>query len=155
MATIRDQLGEHRFFRALPAPLVDRIAAHTQETTFTADQQLTAAGAAADCCWAIQSGRVEVGIYVPHTGLHTLETLHSGDLLGWSWLFGKHRWTFDAVGVKPGRALRIAAQPMRDLLSSEPALGLPLVLALAAVMDERLQSARARLTNFYGDHDDD
>lgn len=155
MAAIREQLVEHRFFGALPATLIDHVAVHTHEITFAAGEQLITAGAAAECCWAIQSGRIAVGIYVPQTGLHTLETLHSGDLLGWSWLFQAHRWTFDAAGVKPGRALLIAAAPMRALLKEDPAAGLPLVLALAAVMDERLQSARARLTNFYGDGNDD
>lgn len=154
MATIREQLAEHRFFAHLPASLIDRVAEHAQEVSFKAGEQLITAGTSAQYCWAIQSGRVTVGIYVPHTGLHALETLHSGDLLGWSWLFNAHRWTFDAVGAKAGMALAIPAQPMRELFETDPALGLPLVLALASVMDERLQSARARLTNFYGDDDD-
>ncbi len=154
MASIREELADHRFFAQLPDKLVDRVADHAQEITFAVGEQLITAGTSAQCCWAIQSGRVTVGIYVPHAGLHALETLHSGDLLGWSWLLLPHRWTFDAVGAKSGTALRIEAQPMRDLFETDPALGLPLVLALATVMDERLQSARARLTNFYGDEDD-
>ena len=38
---------------------------------------------------------VALELHVPARDAVTSETLHDGDLLGWSWLFPPYRWEFD------------------------------------------------------------
>ena len=44
-------------------------------------------------------GDVALEIVVPGRGPHVVETLHTGEVLGWSWLFPPYRWTFDAQAL--------------------------------------------------------
>lgn len=155
MTAVRDELAAHRFFRGLPTSLIDELAGWASPIEFTTDELLIRTGATADRMLVLLSGRVAVGIHVPQRGLSIIETLHSGDVLGWSWLFPPHRWTFDAICTKPGRAIEIDALPVRKLVTDNPGAALPLVLAVAGVMNERLHSARARLLNLYGGDDED
>ncbi|MDP3972869.1 MAG: cyclic nucleotide-binding domain-containing protein, partial [Candidatus Nanopelagicales bacterium] len=147
---LADELASHRFFRDLPEHLVNQLAAWAAPVEFTAEEKLITTGKPADRMLALQSGRVAVGVHVPQLGLSIIETLNSGDVLGWSWLLPPYRWTFDAIGIKAGRAIQIEAAPVRELLTGNPVEALPLVMAMAGVMNERLHSARARLLNLYG-----
>ncbi len=154
MTAIRDSLATHRFFRELPDPLIDELADWAKPVEFAEDELVIRTGGVADRMFAVLSGRVAVGVHVPQRGLSIIDTLHSGDVLGWSWLLPPHRWTFDAIGVKPGRAIEIDAIPVRNLVAENPGAALPLVMAVAGVMSERLHSARARLLNLYGGDDE-
>lgn len=152
--TFRESLASTRFGRGLPDEILDLMAGGTRRIQFSVGQTLIRTDAPADQFFVIESGRAAVAIHVPGHGLKVLETVHSGDVLGWSWLVGKHQWTFDGVGVKAGSALVIDAGPLRSLIEKDPAAALPLVLRVLDVMNERIQSARSRLLNIYGDEDD-
>ena len=148
---INDLLVGHRFFQPLPDELRERLAGCSELVTFKAGENLLTEGAQANSFFAIRSGRVAVGVHTPNRGLAVIETLHPGDIVGWSWLFQLHRWRFDAVALEPVRAVELHAACIRSYLDSDPRAGYELVCAIAAVMHERIESARFRLIDLYGD----
>ena len=151
---VSDELAEHRFFVRLGDDLRARLADCTNNVVYAADQELLREGAVANSFFAIRSGRVAVGIRKPNQGLVVIETLHAGDLLGWSWLFPPHRWHFDAVAIEPVRAIELHAECIRSYIGAHPAAGFELVRGIAEVMEERLESARLRLLDLYGSDDE-
>ena len=62
------------------------------------------------------SGDVALETFVPQRGALTIETLHDGDLLGWSWLVPPYRTMFDArPGADPHGVIRrrVSARQVR------------------------------------------
>lgn len=154
MRHVADELAGHRFFARLPEDLRTRLADCANNVVFAAEQRLLAEGAPASSFFAIRSGRVAVGIRTPNRGLAVIETLHAGDILGWSWLFAPYRWHFEAVAVEPVRAVELHAECIRRYVEEHPRAGWDLVRGIAEDMEERLESARLRLIDLYGGGDE-
>ncbi len=150
MTTIEGELAKHRFFRELPADLRARLANCSNNVVFEAGATITTEGQAAKSFFAIRSGRVNIGIHVPHKGLVVVETLQSGDILGWSWVLPPYRWHFDAVAIEHVRAIELHADCMLAYLDENPESGYRLLRQVASIMEERLDSARMRLLDLYG-----
>ena len=68
--------------------------------------------------------------------------MHSGDLLGWSWLFPPYVWHFGARAAKPTSAIFFYGTILREYCEQDHSLGYELFKRMSAVMTDRLQSAR-------------
>ena len=88
--------------------------------------------------------------YVPQRGALRLETLHAGDVLGWSWLVPPHRTMFDARASGTVRSLAFDGRCLRAKCEQDQALGYDLLTRFVTVLAERLQSARLQLLDVYG-----
>jgi CRP/FNR family transcriptional regulator, cyclic AMP receptor protein len=126
-----------------------RIADTAREVTFATGRRLFDEGQDASGCWLIRSGRVALETVAPGRGSLVIQTLHAGDVLGWSWLVPPHRWHFSAVTTEPVVAVELDTARLRALAEDDPALGYPLALGLFEALLNRLQSTRARLLNLY------
>lgn len=101
----------------------------------------------------LSAGRVSVGVHVPSKGLVSLETLHRGDIMGWSWVLPPYRWHFDAVALEQVRAIELHADCILPYLEEDPAAGFRVMSSVARIMEERLDSARMRLLDLFGGSD--
>ena len=145
-----DELAEHRFFERLPEELRRRLAECAENVVFEAGATLCTEGTPATSFFALRSGRVSVGVHVPGKGLVGLETLQSGDILGWSWILPPHLWHFDAVALERVRAVQLHSACILPYLETDPTAGFRLMTAVALIMEERLDSARIRLLDLFG-----
>ena len=152
--SIADELADQRFFRELSLDMRGRLSACAERVNFDKDFPILTEGGPANSFYVIQGGRVAVGVHTPERGLAVIETLQAGDVLGWSWLFKPYRWNFDAVSIVPVRAIEFNARCIRPYLEKNPKAAVDLVTGVAGVMEDRLQSARMRLIDLYGSHDD-
>jgi hypothetical protein len=80
----------------------------------------------------------------------TLETLHDGDLVGWSWLFVPHRWEFDGRVQTDTALISFDGACLRGKCESDHELGYELMKRFAQVIISRLQATRLRLLDVYG-----
>jgi hypothetical protein len=80
-----------------------------------------------------------------------IETIESGEVIGWSWLFEPYRWHFDARALTVVRATAFDGACLRGKCEADPALGYALMSRFAQVLIERLQWTRLRLLDLYGD----
>ncbi len=113
-------------------------------------EQIMREGERADTFCVIRAGTVALSTTVPGRGAVTVQTLHAGDLLGWSWLVPPYRTAFDAVAAEPARVIAFDGACLRGKCDADPALGYALLKVLAAVFAERLQDTRLRLLDLYG-----
>ena len=88
--------------------------------------------------------------YVPQRGAVTIETLHDGDLVGWSWLVSPHRTVFDARAGGPVHTVEFDGRCLRGKSEADPALGYDLLTRFVAVIVDRLQATRLQLLDVYG-----
>ena len=87
-------------------------------------------GEPADAFYVIREGAVALETDVPGRGAVTLETLHDGDLLGWSWLVPPYRTAFDARALGTTHAIAFDGACLRGKCEADPALGYDLLKLL-------------------------
>jgi CRP/FNR family transcriptional regulator, cyclic AMP receptor protein len=128
----------------------ETIAGCATNVVFEAGRQILREGEPADTFYVIRHGTVALETFVPRSGPVTIETLHDGDLLGWSWLVPPYRVHFDARALATTHTIAFDGECLRGKCDDDPALGYGLLRLFAAVMLERLQGTRLRLLDVYG-----
>jgi CRP/FNR family transcriptional regulator, cyclic AMP receptor protein len=151
METIEGLLRDVPFFHGLAGEQLALIAGCASNVHFEADEILFRAGDPADTFFLVRHGEVALELFVPARGGTTIETIQSGDVIGWSWLFPPYRWHFDARALVPVRATAFDGVCLRGKCEDDPSLGYDLMTRFAQVLMERLQWTRLRLLDIYGD----
>ncbi|NGN62465.1 cyclic nucleotide-binding domain-containing protein [Streptomyces sp. A7024] len=128
----------------------DRLLTTAKEVSFGAGDRIFSEGQRADRFWIIRTGSIVLDLHVPGRRSATIETLGSGDLVGWSWLFPPYQWHLGAEAQSPVRALEFDATVIRALCEADPVLGRAVARRVAEIIGHRLVSARTRLLDLYG-----
>lgn len=107
-------------------------------------------GEPADTFYVLREGAATLETFVPQRGAVAVQTLHEGDLVGWSWLVPPYRVAFDVRASSRVHALGFDGACLRSKSDQDPALGYDLLKLFAAVIVDRLQSTRLQLLDVYG-----
>lgn len=127
-----------------------RLLGQAIDVRFSRGAQIFHEGHPADSFWVVSGGSVRLDLNVPARPPVVVETLHRGDLLGWSWFLPPYEWHLSAHAVGPVTALQFDAARVRDLCNADAALGYELSWHIARIIGHRLQQARMRLLDMYG-----
>lgn len=140
----------------LPVQGRERLLALSREVVFPEGTRIFEEGGTADRFWIIRTGSVTLDFQPPgRRRPFAIETLGHGDLLGWSWLFPPYTWHQGAEAFTLVRATEFDAAAVRVLCDEDPVLGQALTRRVAAIVADRLQTARSRLFDMYGPHGND
>ena len=150
MNTIPELLAGIPAMEVLGAAHLDTIAGCARNRPFRDGEQILRAGDPANTFHVIREGAVALETYMPDGGPVILETLHEGELLGWSWLVPPYRVAFDCRAVGITHTIEFDGACLRGKCENDPALGYDLMKVVAAVIVERLQATRLRLIDIYG-----
>jgi CRP-like cAMP-binding protein len=150
MGTIEDLLGEVPVLQALAPEHREAIAGCARHRFFAPGERIMREGDPAEAFYVIREGAVALETVVPARGPVVLQTLHDGDLLGWSWLVPPYRTAFDARSLDATRVVAIDGVCLRGKSEADPALGYALLKLLSGVFLQRLQDTRLRLLDLYG-----
>ncbi len=143
-------LEVHPFFANLGAENRDLLAGCASNVKFDAGEQICREGMEADRFYLIRYGRVAVEVFAPGSGPITIQTLHEGDMLGWSWILEPYRWRHDARALDLTRALAFDAECIRAKSEEDPKLGYELMKRCAGLIVERLHGMQLQLLDVYG-----
>jgi CRP-like cAMP-binding protein len=130
------------------------IAGCARNQVFARGEALVREGEPADAFFVVREGTVALETRDPAKGAITLETLHAGDVVGWSWLVPPFRSAFDARARVTTHAIAFDGACLRGKCDADPALGYDLLRFVAGVFTDRLRETRLRLLDVYGDGDD-
>ena len=86
---------------------------------------------------------------MPGTGVITIQTIGTGEALGWSWLFPPYRWHFSARSIDGTDAVAFDAQALREKTEENHDFGYDIAMRIAQIMLQRLQATRMQLLDFY------
>jgi CRP-like cAMP-binding protein len=150
MRTMEMLVAEVPALEGLSGPQLELIAGCATNVHFDDGEYLFREGERADVFYAIRRGALALEIHVPAREPVIVETLHEGDLLGWSWLFPPYRWKFDARALEPASAISFDGACLRGKCDTDHELGYELMQRIAGVIIERLQATRLRLLDVYG-----
>ncbi len=150
MHSLEGILSEHPFFQGLDEEYRRLIVGCASNVRFDAAEFLFLEGEQANHFYVIRHGSVALEVDVPGRGPITVQTLHPGDVAGWSWLFPPYRWHFDARAVEPVRAIALDGACLRGKCDEDPRLGYELFKRFAHIMVDRLQATALQLADVYG-----
>jgi CRP-like cAMP-binding protein len=144
-------LADHEFVRGMSPESVELLSGAAVRVSIPAGRRLFDEGATADKCWLLMAGQVALDLHrQPGQPNLIVETLGSGDVLGFSWLAPPHRWQFGAQTVESTTAFELDGAAVTALCDSHPVLGYQLALRMLAAAVRRLQATRIRLLDLYG-----
>jgi len=149
MADALSYLAEHPFLAGLPEAVLERLAPHARLVVHHTGRPLFRQGDRADRFWLVRSGRVSLELGVEGRGDVVIDQIGPGGVVGWSWLFPPYRCQFGAVAADLVHSIDFDAEAVRRLCEEDPAVGYELTKRFAAVLAERLRSARLRLVDVY------
>jgi CRP-like cAMP-binding protein len=114
-------------------------------THFKRNETILNEGDHADRFYLIEPGKVLLEA-ITEEGKHILvETITTGELLGWSWMFPPYIWHFTARAAEPTDAIYFSGLVLREYCEKVHSLGYQLFKRMSAVMTRRLQAARVRM----------
>lgn len=136
---------------ALPLPFggSERLLPLADRVTHPSGTRIFQQGRRAGCFWVITHGSVHLELHIPEHRPAVVETVHTGDLLGWGSMVPPYTWFFTGVAASPVEALAFDAAAVRRLCETDPELGLALTRHAAAVVARRLRNTHARLITLY------
>ncbi|WP_328296893.1 cyclic nucleotide-binding domain-containing protein [Streptomyces sp. NBC_00435] len=141
-----------RFTRALSPEQRADLLALSHEANFPAGTRLFNQGGHAGRFWVVRSGSVGMDVHVPGRHAAVVETVGTGELVGWSWLFRPYTWHFGAEALTPVRTDEFDAAAVRALMETDPALATSMWHWVGQVLVHRLVSAQIRLLDLYAPH---
>ena len=149
MQALEPTIAAAPVFAGLDPRHLGQIAACAEETFVPAGAHLFREGAPAERCFLLRDGAIALEVVAPGRGAVVIETLHAGEVVGWSWLFPPHRWQFHGRAVEPTRAVGLDGLCLRGKCEADHELGYQLMRRFAAVAVERLQATRLQLLDVY------
>jgi CRP-like cAMP-binding protein len=107
-------------------------------------------GAPAETFYLIRQGTVALEVHAPGGPPLLIQTLHAGDVVGWSWLFPPYRWHMDGRALEPCALVTFDGRCLREKCEADHDLGYELMRRFAANVVDRLQATRLQLLDVYG-----
>lgn len=150
MREIAELLDEIPALRDLEPAHRELIAGCGRNVAFSDGERLMAVGDTATSFFAIRRGEVAVEL-VPGVGPPlVIETLHAGEVAGWSWLFEPYVTAFDVRARGEVGAIAFDGACLRGKCETDHGLGYELMRRFARLTSSRLQATRIRLLDVYG-----
>lgn len=150
MKSIADLLTEVPAFVGLSEQHRELIVGCGENVIFEAGEYVFREGEPANRFFALRRGDVALEFTPPAAPTLVIETLHPGDVLGWSWLFPPYRVRYDARAMGEVHAVAFDGACLRGKCEEDHDLGYELMRRFAEVITERLQTTRIRLLDVYG-----
>jgi CRP-like cAMP-binding protein len=142
-------LRAHPFSRVLSEPQLERLFRCGTLLSFEPRAFVFREGEPADRLFLIRTGQIALEQHVAGQGNIQMETLRAGDVLGFSWLFERERWTLDARAVEPTEIFALDGACVQAQMQADPAMGLAIATQLAHQLYQRLQRVRLQRLDVY------
>ncbi len=153
IAGLDKTLEAHPFFRNMDPDVRETLAGCALNERFNAGSYLFREGGSADKFFLIRHGSVALEVHVPGRDPVVVETLQSGDILGWSWLVPPYKWIMDARAMSLVRAVSMDARCLRGKLDDDHSLAYEVFKRFIPVMADRLEAGRLQMIDMYGKSD--
>jgi CRP/FNR family transcriptional regulator, cyclic AMP receptor protein len=139
-----DEVSEHPFLNDLCPDHLEALAGCAMRIHFNAGDLIFRDGDPANRGYLLIDGKVALEAPGIEKNV-TVQIIHGGDVLGWSWLFPPYYTHFDARAVEPTEAMFFYATRLREMCEEDHDLGYEMLRRIAAVVVERLLATERQL----------
>jgi CRP-like cAMP-binding protein len=145
MQSIENYLSAHSFFSGLEDDFMKFLSDSARETRIKEGDVLFRQGKPADKFYLLRRGQVSVQVPALVGPTLELQVLGEDQMLGWSWLIPPYRWNFQARALEDSELLEFDGSAILARCEEDPKFGYELFKRFAALMSERLDSARQKI----------
>ena len=117
--------------------------------SFEPGDKLVREGKVAEACFLIDRGDVALEMYVDRAESRTLQVVHAGEIVGWSWLLPPYLGTSEATATTPVTALRVDAALLRETMERDKDFGYAMLVRVCNVAVSRLEATRREFLEVY------
>jgi CRP-like cAMP-binding protein len=144
-SALAHQIADLAFFRGMHKAHLSKLAECATRVEFAPGEKIFQAGDPANRFYVVETGSVQVE--TPALGMTPIpiQSVGSGDVLGWSWLYPPYEWNLNAWATEPCEAIFFFAAPMSAELDADPIFGNAMYQRIAQVMMGRLHHMRTQL----------
>ena len=146
---VAECISEQNFFSGLSPELISFLAGCASGRQIESGQVLFSLGEHADRFFLILNGNIRVEIAAIMGPALKVQSLGSGQILGWSWLIPPHKWSFQARAEAQSSLLEFNGQKVLARCEEDPKFGYELLKRFASLMSERLETPRQIMTARY------
>ena len=136
---------QHPFLAGMDARHLQTLLHGAKEQQFDSGEIIFREGEPANTLYLIESGRVALETTSPGGGTTLIQTVGTGDLLGWSWLFPPFAWQFKARATQPTRAICCDGGHILVHAEEDPVFGYHVMRRISQLVIKRLQATRKQL----------
>jgi len=138
-------LEEQPFLRGMSSRQLELLAENSMGASFAMGEKILSEGDSANRFYLILEGFVELESRGLEGETARIQTVGTGDVLGWSWLFPPYYWHFDARAATPVKTIFFYGTRLRELCEENHDLGYELMMRVSGIIIKRLQAARREL----------
>jgi CRP/FNR family cyclic AMP-dependent transcriptional regulator len=139
----------HPFLAGIDPSFCEFFAECASLRRFASQQQVFHEGGEADHFYLILFGNVALETWVAGHGNVTIQTLGSGDALGWSWFFPPHEWHYTATTRAPTDVISFGAAALRARAEANRDFREDLLARISKTLLQRLESSREQIISLY------
>ena len=151
-SALAHQIADLAFFRGMHEDHLSKLAEYATRVEFNLGEKIFQAGDSANRFYVVETGTVQVETPVPGMSPIPIQSVGSGDVLGWSWLYPPYEWNLNAWATEPCEAIFFFAAPLRAELDADPIFGNAMYQRIAQVMMDRLHHMRTQLVTACRNH---
>ena len=135
----------HPFLESLPSEHLKTLQEVSMYAQFEPGEVIFREGEPADRFYLIHTGEVELEADRENDSLVSIQKLHAGEVLGWSWLYPPYVWHFHARATRWTTATVYDGAKLRAQCDKNPAFGYEVMKRISQLVVERLQTTRDHL----------
>jgi signal-transduction protein with cAMP-binding, CBS, and nucleotidyltransferase domain len=147
--TLERKLREHPFVTDMSDDQLRFLLGCTKNARFKAGDFVVREGQPANTLYLLRKGRVALESHLPGRGRVVVETMDSGDVMGWSVLFPPYRWNLDGRALDETVAFAVDGVCLRDKLEADHSFGYAVTRRLLYEVHARLDHARLQQLDVY------
>jgi CRP-like cAMP-binding protein len=138
-------IAEQPFFAGLNAHQLQLLTESAMEMRFETGESILQEGSPANRFYVILEGKVVLETELEERGTIPIQTLGSGDNLGWSWLFPPYLLHSSARALEPTRTIFFYGTRLREQCEEDHDFGFELMKRIADVVINQLRATQERL----------
>ena len=141
-------IAQQPFFKGLNSQQLQLLAVSALEMKFETGATIFEEGSPANRFYLILTGRVELSSEMEDQNVIPIQTLGSGDDLGWSWLFPPYSMHFKARALEPTTTIFFYGTRLREQCEQDHELGYQLMKRIDEVATQSLRATQRRLMQY-------
>lgn len=145
-----ETLSQHPLFRNFDAETMALLVGCARNEHFVRGATIYSEGSSADRFFILRHGDVAMEIATPERDPLIVETVHDGDVFGWSWMVPPYRHSSNARALNDVRAISLDAVCLRTKCEANPVLGYQLFKHWLPHLAGRMRALRLQLLDLYG-----
>lgn len=142
-------IAAHPFWKGMPIEYLPLLAESAEIQTYGVGDVIFHERQPAEHLYLLHRGQVVLETFVPGRGTVIVQSVGSGEALGWSWLFPPFQWQFSARSVDATEIIAFDAARLRAKADEAPEFGRDMITRVAQLLLVRMQAARQKLQEFH------